>query len=47
MPVGATLMVARGDGSVALFLAVSEMHGQHAHPRATIRVAPTDVRGIL
>ena len=25
-------MVARGDGSVALFLEAREMHGQHAPP---------------
>ena len=33
-------MVARGDGSVALFLAVSEMNGQHAP-------APTDGDGLF
>jgi hypothetical protein len=31
------------------FLAVSEMNGQHAppHPRATMKVAPTDGDGLL
>ena len=29
---GRAFMVARGDGSVALFLEVSEMNGKHAPP---------------
>jgi len=42
---GRAFMVARGDGSVALFFEVSEMNGKHAPSvGATMKVAPTDGR---
>ena len=41
------MKVARGDGSVALFLAVSEMNSSTPHLRATMKVAPTDGDGLF
>ncbi len=38
-------MITRRGCGLALFLDVGKMNGQHAppHPRATMKVAPTDV----